>query len=346
MNRKLENSRKRTAIYKEYFCVITTYKQYQVIRFFMVDCRLKKGSPANYFIIEAVQCWMNKEGKTETLSLLRSMSIFYYDAWIYGSSLELRKRNVHHDCIYNICPAVIYPRMKVIPELTRNGFKGVFYDICPSSFFATLLTDNRMEILYKAGQMNLFLRFLERKYGIDKYWTYVKICLRHDYVIHDADLWLDYVDMLIENKLDARNPHYLCPLNVEEAHDWVMGKCKKKYSEKDEKYVYKRQADKNELRYKGFASAVCKFSGAINAYEHIRVSGDRLAIHEKFDSKSLQKVQVIEFDKDFFRGKKILVFDDILTKGFSYARFACQLEKIGGEVLGGFFLGKTVVRML
>lgn len=48
-------------------------------------------------------------------------------------------------------------------------------------------------------------------------------------------------------------------------------------------------ADKNELRYKGFASAVCKFSGAINAYEHIRVSGDRLAIHEKFDSKSLQK---------------------------------------------------------
>ena len=174
----------------------------------MVDCRLKKGSPANYFIIEAVQCWMNKEGKTETLSLLRGMSIFYYDAWIYGSSLELRKRNVHHDRIY---------------------------DICPSSFFMTLLTDNRMEILYKAGQMNLFLRFLERKYGMDKYWTYIKICLRHNYVIHDADLWLDYVDMLIENKLDARNPHYLCPLNVEEAHDWVMGKCKKKYSEKDEK---------------------------------------------------------------------------------------------------------------
>ncbi len=104
-------------------------------------------------------------------------------------------------------------------------------------------------------------------------------------------------------------------------------------------------ADKNELRYKRFASAVCKFSGAINAYEHIRVSGERLAVHEKFENKSLQKEQVIEFDRDFFRGKKILVFDDILTKGFSYARFACQLEKLGGEVLGGFFLGKTVVRI-
>ena len=83
----------------------------------------------------------------------------------------------------------------------------------------------------------------------------------------------------------------------------------------------------------------------IVAYEHIRVSGERLAVHEKFENKSLQKEQVIEFDRDFFRGKKILVFDDILTKGFSYARFACQLEKLGGEVLGGFFLGKTVVRI-
>ena len=186
MNLKLENSRKRTAVYKEYFCVITTYKQYQVIRFFMVDCRLKKGSPANYFIIEAVQCWMNKEGKTETLSLLRGMSIFYYDAWIYGSSLELRKRNVHHDRIYDICPAVIYPRMKVIPELTRNGFKGAFYDICPSSFFMTLLTDNRMEILYKAGQMNLFLRFLERKYGIDS-----------KYSINSLVYWVTYVHNVV-----------------------------------------------------------------------------------------------------------------------------------------------------
>ncbi|MFK2240587.1 hypothetical protein ACIXKS_22175 [Bacteroides fragilis] len=43
--------------------------------------------------------------------------------------------------------------------------------------------------------------------------------------------------MLIENKLDARNPHYLCPLNVEEAHDWVMGKCKKKYSERMKKTI-------------------------------------------------------------------------------------------------------------
>ena len=30
----------RVAVYKEYFCVITTYKQYQVVRFFMVNTPL------------------------------------------------------------------------------------------------------------------------------------------------------------------------------------------------------------------------------------------------------------------------------------------------------------------
>lgn len=38
-----------------------------------------------------------------------------------------------------------------------------------------------------------------------------------------------------------------------------------------------------------------------------------------------------------------MVFDDVLTQGHSYARFACALEKMGAEVLGGYFLGKTIL---
>lgn len=101
-------------------------------------------------------------------------------------------------------------------------------------------------------------------------------------------------------------------------------------------------AAKNEKRYRKFAEKVCGLSGAINAYDHIRIEGNRLGVHERFDEKSIRNVQVIDFDKEFFNGKKVLVFDDVLTKGFSYARFALQLEKFGAEILGGFFLGKTI----
>ena len=38
--------------------------------------------------------------------------------------------------------------------------------------------------------------------------------------------------------------------------------------------------EKNELRYKAFCERVCELTGAINGFDHIKVIGGRLAIHE------------------------------------------------------------------
>ena len=92
-----------------------------------------------------------------------------------------------------------------------------------------------------------------------------------------------------------------------------------------------------------FAEEVARLTGCRNAYKAITIEGGRLAIHETKAAKTVQTVEVIKFDKRFFKGKKCLVFDDILTQGHSYARFACALETLGAEVLGGYFLGKTIL---
>lgn len=39
-------------------------------------------------------------------------------------------------------------------------------------------------------------------------------------------------------------------------------------------------AEKNELRYKGFSARVCELSGAVDAYQHVSVTGERLTVHE------------------------------------------------------------------
>lgn len=100
----------------------------------------------------------------------------------------------------------------------------------------------------------------------------------------------------------------------------------------------------NRERYEVFAKEVCRLSGAMNAFNAITIEGERLAIHESKGSKVVNSVQVIHFDKPFFNGKKVIVFDDILTQGYSYARFACALESYGAEVLGGYFLGRTLLK--
>lgn len=99
---------------------------------------------------------------------------------------------------------------------------------------------------------------------------------------------------------------------------------------------------KNINRYKLFSEFVCDKAGMRNGYEHITIEHDRLALHETEKGKRIYEVPVLSFDKEFFKGKKVLVFDDIITKGFSYARFANHLESFGACVLGGVFLAKTI----
>ena len=100
---------------------------------------------------------------------------------------------------------------------------------------------------------------------------------------------------------------------------------------------------KNESRYKKFSERVSELCGITNGFHHIRISGDRLAVHEhrRDKEKSITKTQVIEFDADYFAHREIAVFDDIITTGSSFAVFANQLESFGANVLGGFFLGRT-----
>lgn len=102
----------------------------------------------------------------------------------------------------------------------------------------------------------------------------------------------------------------------------------------------------NESRYEAFCERVSELTGIINGYSHIRVLSDRLAVHEhRHDKKkSISKAQIIDFDDDYFYGKDVLVMDDVVSSGTSYALFANQLEQYGANVLGGFFLARTHYR--
>ena len=104
--------------------------------------------------------------------------------------------------------------------------------------------------------------------------------------------------------------------------------------------------EKNETRYKEFSKLVCAMSGAENAYYHITIEGDRIAVHEQGRSKKITSSQVIAFDEDWFAAKprKVLLFDDVVTSGRSLALFAERLEAMGAEVVGAFCMGKTLMK--
>ena len=98
---------------------------------------------------------------------------------------------------------------------------------------------------------------------------------------------------------------------------------------------------KNAARYDEFSNRLCEETGMENGYGHTHVVRDGLSKNhpENHTGRSIQPV--IEFDNDFFRGKNVLLFDDVVTKGGTMLRYKDVLRDKGATVIGGICLGKT-----
>ncbi|MCR4612683.1 MAG: phosphoribosyltransferase [Bacteroidaceae bacterium] len=94
-------------------------------------------------------------------------------------------------------------------------------------------------------------------------------------------------------------------------------------------------------RYRRFSAALCKRVGAINGFDYITVNGHRRKKHRDSSLRSGNMLCYAHIDEDFFRGKQVLVFDDICTTGKSSQAFICRLEDIGASVRMALFLAKT-----
>lgn len=91
----------------------------------------------------------------------------------------------------------------------------------------------------------------------------------------------------------------------------------------------------NESRYKSFSSAICENTGMKNAYEHIKILESATSKHLGGTSSQLI------YDSDFFNGRYVILFDDIITTGKTVLNMKQELEHIGAEVICAISFGIT-----
>ena len=85
--------------------------------------------------------------------------------------------------------------------------------------------------------------------------------------------------------------------------------------------------EKNEIRYRAVDCTRQFAYSFTECYEHVPISKERRPLHKNRKAEiDIRKEDNIVFDSAFFNGKSVLVFDDIITKGISYATYAHQLE--------------------
>jgi hypothetical protein len=264
---KLQINDTRQQVFREYeyFCIVTTCADFQVLRFFYLQSYAKAGEKAHYFHSEVIQKWIAPNGRPATVARLRPMTCFS-DTWDFQSNLEIRPERP----LYNAVPTCVYPRQRLIPELKRSGYKGEFYKLTPFELFHSLLTDNRAETLLKAGQIKLLQFFAENGFRyINNYWASIKICIRNHYKIEDAVIWRDYIDLLQFFGKDLHNAKYVCPADLSAEHDKQVKK-KREQQERERREEARKKALEDEAVFK---EAKGKFFGVrfTDGLVHVRV---------------------------------------------------------------------------
>ena len=95
---------------------------------------------------------------------------------------------------------------------------------------------------------------------------------------------------------------------------------------------------KNEARNRHFCESVSRISGIQNGYSKIIILFDRT---DSRDKKTDETTSNLQFGNGF-AGKKVLLFDDIVTRGVSFMQCAEEIMGKGAESVTGLFLGRTL----
>lgn len=97
-------------------------------------------------------------------------------------------------------------------------------------------------------------------------------------------------------------------------------------------------AYKNNLRYRDFSTRLCEELNMYNGFNYITVTKDSLPKHLHKDRNNGPEKS---YDEKFFRGKFIVIFDDVTTSGQSLMKEKNKLESIGGHVICSITIAKT-----
>lgn len=209
----------------EYSAVLDVCAGYQVVRIICSHKHMKKNTIPTYSHNEVMQHWITPRGEVRTMSLSTNVFSGAYDAWQYYSALEIRPKDFENSPKYRINPYKVFPNMKILPVLKRNGFKKGFYNITPQILFTSLLKDSIAETLLKSSQTYLLSYYLlSHEQHIKENWQAVKTCMKYNYKIQDFKIWEDYIALLRCFKKDLSSYSFVCPENLHEVHDKLVAK--------------------------------------------------------------------------------------------------------------------------
>lgn len=273
---------KKTGIFAEVRCVsfITTIKGYNVVRTFNVERLNSHNEGTKIMVDEVYQNWVDENGREVILSKSYTRSIYHF-RWLHDSSWGVKNHNggysgyyVRQD-VFDVDGNLFYPVARVSAILKRNGWNKDLLKLKVNvvELMKCMLTYPIVEELVKTKQYQYLAYWMNHGADIAE-WKYarwmhaLRICNRNGYIVQDASMWVDYMDLLAYFHKDTYNAKYVCPKDLKAEHDRLYHKKEKRELavELAEKIV---KADKFEAQYKRHRG---KFFGICFGNENIMIT--------------------------------------------------------------------------
>jgi len=229
-----------------YVAYAEIFDQYQVIRNFEIFAYYKDNQPPRYFIWEILQHWILDDGKREVVARTHNMGS---SGWC--GDLEIRQKtvgNYYYNRINDVYAYRYHPDSIFKSCYSLYGINHKLQGITFLEAIRVLPKDSKAETLYKAGQYNLLACCIDYTGKVSHRWPSIKICLRNKYIVKDASIWMDYLDLLSYFGKDLRNAYYVCPKNLKKAHDRLVAK-KRKIQAREEAERKRKRALENEKKF-------------------------------------------------------------------------------------------------
>ena len=218
----VKSAGKRTSDEKYYVTFVRVVGEWQVIRTAICRRVTEKGDTANvYFSInEVFQRWM----RPDTIDVIVGRGVhglysYYVDVWNHDSAWTIRKDHFRFELEGDICGKVELSKI-----VRRNGLKALRQDIRAKEQLWHIIHDERAEILAKGKQWDMlkYLTAPSTARNVGEWWKEIRVAMRNGYIIKDASIWVDMLELLDKCGKDTRNPHYICPKDLHLAHDAAL----------------------------------------------------------------------------------------------------------------------------
>lgn len=209
----VKQSRDRTNKQHIYVAFAQVYYNFQVIQYFEIISYHKDNKPVKLFFHEVLQHWILPTGKREVIAKNHT-SNYFCDSW--SGDMEIRdKSNQQRYDVY----ATFHPDSEFKAEYLKYGINSNLQGATALEAITRIPNDNYAETLLKTKQYELLASRMDRSSQCARYWSSIKICIRNKYIVKDARMWFDYLDLLSFFKKDLHNAHYVCPKNLKKQHD-------------------------------------------------------------------------------------------------------------------------------